>query len=58
MGLTSELFLLFSCLGVGSLDGRTDLGCFDSPEWKRLGAQIWGPGQTYKWESSWTFGLV
>ena len=35
-----------------------DGGYLDSPEWKRTEAQIWGPGQTYKWESSWTFGLV
>jgi hypothetical protein len=29
-----------------------------SPEWKRTDAQIFGPGETYKWESSWTFGLL
>lgn len=30
----------------------------DSPEWGRVDKQILGPGQTYSWESSWTFGLV
>ena len=29
-----------------------------SPEWGRLDKQIFGPGQKYHWESSWTFGLI
>ncbi|KAK4155983.1 galactose mutarotase-like domain-containing protein [Chaetomidium leptoderma] len=28
------------------------------PEWNRVDKQIYGPGQAYKWESSWKFGLV
>ena len=29
-----------------------------SPEWGRVDAQITGPGETYVWESSWTFGTL
>jgi hypothetical protein len=29
-----------------------------SPEWNRTSYQIFGPGQTYNWESSWSFGLL
>lgn len=28
------------------------------PEWDRMDKQIFGPGQTYSWESSWTFGVL
>lgn len=31
---------------------------FDSPEWGRLKKQIFGKGQKYRWESSWTFGTI
>lgn len=30
----------------------------DSPEWGRVDAEIAGPGELYKWESSWTFGTL
>lgn len=30
----------------------------DSPEWGRLGKQIYGKGQRYHWESSWAFGTI
>ncbi|KXX79359.1 Aldose 1-epimerase [Madurella mycetomatis] len=30
----------------------------NKPEWDRMDKQIFGPGQTYSWESSWTFGLL
>lgn len=29
-----------------------------SPEWGRLNKQIFGPGQKYHWESSWSFGTI
>ncbi len=28
----------------------------DSPEWNRK--QVYGPGEKYSWESSWTFGVL
>jgi aldose 1-epimerase len=54
------------------LEGRTTVGrssCvaieahdyvdgINHPQWGRKEAQITGPGKTYKWESSWEFGLL
>ncbi len=28
----------------------------NSPEWNRK--QVYGPGEKYSWESSWTFGVL
>jgi aldose 1-epimerase len=30
----------------------------NSPEWGRLDKQIFGKGEKYHWESSWTFGTI
>jgi hypothetical protein len=58
MGLTSEFIFLFF-FGVFLFVTRpADDGLCGSPEWNRTKAQIYGPGQTYSWESSWTFGLL
>lgn len=29
-----------------------------SPEWGRVHNEIYGPGEKYNWESSWTFSTV
>lgn len=35
-----------------------ELIVLNSPEWGRLKKQIFGPGDKYHWESSWTFGTL
>ncbi|KAK3388687.1 galactose mutarotase-like domain-containing protein [Sordaria brevicollis] len=44
-----------SCVAIEAQDYPDGI---NHPEWGRLDKQILGPGQTYSWESSWTFGLV
>ncbi|KAL2118794.1 hypothetical protein VTJ04DRAFT_5753 [Mycothermus thermophilus] len=44
-----------SCIAIEAQDWPDGI---NHPEWNRLEHQIFGPGQTYNWESSWTFGLL
>ncbi|KAH9896193.1 galactose mutarotase-like protein [Xylariomycetidae sp. FL2044] len=44
-----------SCVAIEAQDYVDGI---NHPEWERVDAQITGPGDTYSWESSWTFGLV
>ncbi|KAL2266784.1 hypothetical protein VTJ83DRAFT_6136 [Remersonia thermophila] len=44
-----------SCVAIEAQDWPDGI---NHPEWNRLDAQIFGPGQLYSWESSWTFGLL
>ncbi|KAK3376445.1 galactose mutarotase-like domain-containing protein [Lasiosphaeria ovina] len=44
-----------SCVAIEAQDYPDGI---NHPEWNRTSYQITGPGQTYNWESSWTFGLV
>ena len=55
--LFSFASFLLTCGGLGQMDGvRANTECLNSPEWNRK--QVYGPGETYNWESSWTFGLL
>ncbi|KAI0901408.1 galactose mutarotase-like protein [Annulohypoxylon nitens] len=42
-----------SCIAIEAQDYVDGI---NHPEWGRVEKQITGPGQTYSWESSWTFG--
>ncbi|KAI1451928.1 galactose mutarotase-like protein [Annulohypoxylon moriforme] len=42
-----------SCVAIEAQDYVDGI---NHPEWGRVEKQITGPGQTYSWESSWTFG--
>ncbi|KAK4112586.1 aldose epimerase-like protein [Canariomyces notabilis] len=44
-----------SCVAIEAQDYPDGI---NRPEWNRTSYQIFGPGQTYNWESSWTFGLL
>ncbi|OCL07794.1 aldose 1-epimeras-like protein [Glonium stellatum] len=44
-----------SCIAIEAQDWVDGI---NHPEWGRLNKQIFGPGQKYEWEGSWTFGLV
>ncbi|KAK3312856.1 galactose mutarotase-like domain-containing protein [Apodospora peruviana] len=44
-----------SCVAIEAQDYPDGI---NHPEWNRTDAQILGPGETYNWESSWTFGLL
>ena len=39
---------------IQSFEKITD-NIYHSPEWGRKDEQITGPGETYQWESSWSF---
>ncbi|KAF2006832.1 galactose mutarotase-like protein [Amniculicola lignicola CBS 123094] len=43
------------CIAIEPMDYVDGI---NHPEWGRLSKQIFGPGQKYHWESSWTFGLL
>ncbi|PSN71879.1 galactose mutarotase-like protein [Corynespora cassiicola Philippines] len=43
------------CLAVEAQDYVDGI---NNPEWGRIPHQIFGPGDKYHWESSWTFGLI
>lgn len=34
-----------------------ELMVLNSPEWGRLEKQIFGPGDRYRWNSTWTFSI-
>ncbi|KAK0630426.1 galactose mutarotase-like domain-containing protein [Bombardia bombarda] len=51
----SQKVVKSSCVAIEAQDYPDGI---NHPEWNRTTAQILGPGQTYDWESSWTFGLV
>ncbi|KAH6623104.1 galactose mutarotase-like domain-containing protein [Chaetomium tenue] len=51
----NEKVIRSSCIAIEAQDYPDGI---NHPEWERTDAQIWGPGETYNWESSWTFGLV
>ncbi|KAL2151028.1 hypothetical protein VTH82DRAFT_6126 [Thermothelomyces myriococcoides] len=51
----NEKVIRSSCIAIEAQDYPDGI---NHPEWERLDAQIWGPGETYTWESSWTFGLL
>uniref|UniRef100_A0A8H7KCE3 Aldose 1-epimerase n=1 Tax=Bionectria ochroleuca TaxID=29856 RepID=A0A8H7KCE3_BIOOC len=44
-----------SCVAIEAHDYPDGI---NHPEWDRKEYQLTGPGETYKWSSSWTFGLV
>ncbi|KAL2021861.1 hypothetical protein VTK56DRAFT_6456 [Thermocarpiscus australiensis] len=44
-----------SCIAIEAQDFPDGI---NHPEWNRTTAEIYGPGRTYHWESSWTFGLL
>ncbi|KAI1337631.1 aldose 1-epimerase [Xylariaceae sp. FL0016] len=44
-----------SCVAIEAQDYVDGI---NHPEWGRLDKQITGPGKTYSWESSWTFGSL
>ncbi|KAI0592823.1 galactose mutarotase-like domain-containing protein [Biscogniauxia sp. FL1348] len=44
-----------SCVAIEAQDYVDGI---NHPEWGRVDKQIVGPGDTYSWESSWTFGLL
>ncbi|ORY14300.1 aldose 1-epimeras-like protein [Clohesyomyces aquaticus] len=44
--------------GCIAIEAQDYVDGINHPEWGRLKKQIFGPGQRYHWESSWTFGLV
>ncbi|KAF2712082.1 galactose mutarotase-like protein [Pleomassaria siparia CBS 279.74] len=44
--------------GCVAIEAQDYVDGINHPEWGRLSRQIFGPGQKYHWESSWTFGLV
>ncbi|KAK4225217.1 aldose 1-epimerase [Podospora fimiseda] len=44
-----------SCIAIEAHDYPDGI---NHPEWGRLDKQIFGPGQTYTQETSWTFGLI
>ncbi|KAI2624551.1 galactose mutarotase-like protein [Hypomontagnella submonticulosa] len=44
-----------SCVAIEAQDYVDGI---NHPEWERVEKQITGPGQTYSWESSWTFGTL
>ncbi|KAH8899985.1 aldose 1-epimerase [Thozetella sp. PMI_491] len=44
-----------SCVAIEAQDFVDGI---NHPEWNRTDAQITGPGKTYDWESSWTFGTL
>lgn len=51
----NEKVIRSSCVAIEAQDYPDGI---NRPEWKRTNAQIFGPGDKYKWESSWTFGLL
>ncbi|KAF2191139.1 aldose 1-epimerase [Zopfia rhizophila CBS 207.26] len=44
--------------GCIAIEAQDYVDGINHPEWGRLDKQIFGPGQNYHWESSWTFGLM
>jgi len=44
-----------SCVAIEAQDYPDGI---NHPEWNRTDAEITGPGKTYSWESSWTFGTL
>jgi len=44
--------------GCIAIEAQDYVDGINHPEWGRLDKQIFGPGQKYHWESSWTFGLT
>ncbi|KAK0725531.1 galactose mutarotase-like domain-containing protein [Lasiosphaeris hirsuta] len=44
-----------SCVAIEAQDYPDGI---NKPEWNRTEAQILGPGETYNWQSSWTFSLL
>ncbi|KAK7222708.1 hypothetical protein V2G26_010711 [Clonostachys chloroleuca] len=44
-----------SCVAIEAHDYPDGI---NHPEWDRKDNQLTGPGETYKWSSSWTFGLL
>lgn len=44
-----------SCVAIEAQDYPDGI---NKPEWGRLEKQIFGPGERYVQETSWTFGLV
>ncbi|KAF2473391.1 aldose 1-epimerase [Lindgomyces ingoldianus] len=44
--------------GCIAIEAQDYVDGINHPEWGRLGKQLFGPGQKYHWESSWTFGVV
>ncbi|KAK4237116.1 galactose mutarotase-like domain-containing protein [Achaetomium macrosporum] len=51
----NEKVVRSSCIAIEAQDWPDGI---NHPEWNRTRAQIYGPGRTYNWESSWTFGLL
>ncbi|KAK3689061.1 galactose mutarotase-like domain-containing protein [Podospora appendiculata] len=52
---TTQKVVKSSCIAIEAQDYPDGI---NHPEWNRTSHQILGPGQTYKWDSSWTFGLL
>ncbi|KFY86256.1 hypothetical protein V500_07759 [Pseudogymnoascus sp. VKM F-4518 (FW-2643)] len=44
--------------GCVAIEAQDWVDGINHPEWDRLDKQIFGPGQEYSWESSWTFGTL
>ncbi|KAF2748029.1 aldose 1-epimerase [Sporormia fimetaria CBS 119925] len=44
--------------GCVAIEAQDYVDGINHPEWGRLDKQIFGPGQKYHWEASWTFGLL
>ncbi|KAH6616028.1 galactose mutarotase-like domain-containing protein [Chaetomium sp. MPI-SDFR-AT-0129] len=51
----NEKVVRSSCVAIEAQDYPDGI---NHPEWERLDAQIYGPGRTYNWETSWTFSLL
>ncbi|KAK4120619.1 galactose mutarotase-like protein [Parathielavia appendiculata] len=51
----NEKVVRSSCIAIEAQDWPDGI---NHPEWNRTKKQIYGPGRTYNWESSWTFGLL
>lgn len=49
----NEKVVRSSCIAIEAQEYPDGI---NHPEWNRQ--QVYGPGQTYNWESSWTFGLL
>ncbi|KAF2111647.1 aldose 1-epimerase [Lophiotrema nucula] len=44
--------------GCVAIEAQDYVDGINHPEWGRLPKQIFGPGDKYHWESSWTFGTI
>ncbi|KAF2280216.1 aldose 1-epimeras-like protein [Westerdykella ornata] len=44
--------------GCIAIEAQDYVDGINHPEWGRLDKQIFGPGDKYHWESSWTFGTI